>query len=407
MSLSLLAGCTPKPPPAAPPPPKVTVGRAVPREVQDFREYTGWTDAVEAVDIRARVRGFLTRVYLGKEVREGTEVKKGTPLFEIEKDQYEADLARAEADVARAQFQLRLAESEVERTERLRDRGGAASEEEYQQRVASRDTAKATLKQARASEQTAKDNLNYTHVVAPWDGQVGRRMASEGNLVGFSDPTLLTTIVRTDFVYVWFDAPERDFLEYNELAKREGLPRAEDASVPFHVGLTTDEDTYPHQGVLNFRDNRVDRGTGTITLRGVLANGGRTLRPGLFGALEYFLEATLDPNPERVIKPGMFARVKVPFGRPKQRLTVPESALSTDQAGQYLLLVTKKDGKYVVERRPVKAGTVRDGWVAVVDGLKPEEWLITKGLQMARPTAEVDPQWPAESPGTPPAAEGG
>jgi RND family efflux transporter MFP subunit len=366
----LPAGCATKPPPPVPPPPKVTVGQAVTRQVQDYREYTGWTDAVEAVEVRARVRGYLTKVYLGKDVKEGTEVKAGTPLFEIEKDQYEADLARSQADVARAEFQLKLAQFDFERTQELRQRNGAASEEEYQQRLASRDTAKAALNQAKAAEKTANDNLNYTHVTAPIAGQVGRRLVSEGNLVGYSDPTMLTTVVRTDRVYVWFDAPERDYLEYNELAKAEGIPPIEKGEVTIRVGLTTDRELYPHEGKLNFEDNRIDRGTGTITLRGLLE------------------------NPNRELKSGLFARVRLPFGRAKERLMVPESAVSVDQRGPYLMIVNAEN---TVEYRPVKTGTVEGSLVAVVEGLKPGEWFVTKGLQMARRGAKVDPQ----RPGTP------
>jgi multidrug efflux system membrane fusion protein len=352
------AGCGQKPPPPQPPPPKVTVAQPVRRDVTEYREYAGRLDAVESVDIRARVRGFLQKIYF----QEGTEVKKGTPLYEIEPDAYRAALESARADVRRLEATLRQATSEAERVTRLRSTA-AVSEEEYVARIVARDEAQANLQKARAAVETAQLDLSYTRITAPIDGRINRTLVTEGNLVGYNEPTLLTTLVRMDPVYVYFEAPEGDYLEYRRLMREEGLPTAEQSKTPVYVGLVTDKG-YPHQGVIDFRGNRVDPSTGTITLRGSL------------------------PNPRRVLVPGLYARVRVPFGKPRPRLLVPQVAVSSDQRGPFLLLV-KPDN--TVEHRRVTTGEAVGDLTVIESGLKPDEWVVIDGLQKARPGAEVEP----------------
>jgi multidrug efflux system membrane fusion protein len=316
------------------------------------------------VEIRARVQGFLQEIHF----KDGDEVEKGTLLYEIDPRTFEADVARAEAEVARQQTQLRLATAEAKRASRIR--ATAVSEEEYEQKMAAQAVAEATVQQAKAALESARLQLSFTKIEAPISGRLSRTLVTKGNLVGFNQPTLLTTMVRLDPIYVFFDVPERNFLDYQRLIREEGAPTAAEGKAPVHVGLTNEKD-YPHQGVIDFRDNRVDPATGTVLLRGEL------------------------PNPDRLLTPGLFARVRVPVGKPKPHLLVPAIALNTDQRGSYLLIV--KDDN-TVEYRPVQTGATVGNQVVIADGLKPEDWVIVNGLQRARPGARVQPEKQAAEP---------
>ncbi|MCC6418249.1 MAG: efflux RND transporter periplasmic adaptor subunit [Gemmataceae bacterium] len=364
--LTAAAGCQGAGPPLpAPPPPAVTVVQPVRRKVTDYKEFTGHLEAVEKVDIRARVRGFLKVIHF----KEGTEVKEGDLLYEIDPREFEATVAKAQADLEQQQAQLELARTEAARSRALLGLR-AASQEEYDQRVAARETAWAAIAQARAVLESAKLELSFTRIHSPIDGRAGRTLVTKGNLVGFSEPTLLTTVVKMDPIYVYFEASERDYLEYQQLIREKGAPTAEQGKVPVHVALTG-EKGFPHRGLIDFRANQVDLGTGTILLRGEL------------------------PNPHRLLTPGLYARVRVPIGFPRPRLLVPEVALSSDQRGPYMLVV-KPDN--TVERRDVQLGITTDGMVVVKKGVTADDWVIVNGLMAARPGATVRPQRaPAES----------
>ncbi len=341
------------------PPPTVTVALPVQKAIADYREFTGRIDAVETVEIRARVKGFITEILF----KDGQEVKAGDQLYVIDPREYQAAVAQAQADVKRQQSQVRLTAQEMQRGEELRS-SNAISIEEYQQRVSAHESAKAALEQARAALDSAKLQLSFTKIYAPIPGRVGRTLVTQGNLVGQSEPTLLTTVVRMDPVYVYFEAPERDYLDYQKLIREQGAPAAGQATVPLEVGLANEED-YPHKGVLEFRNNVIEQGTGTIQLRGQL------------------------PNPDRLLTPGLFARVRVPFGGPKPRLLVPDVALQADQRGTFVLVV-KPDN--TVEARHVKTGPTSDGEVVVLSGLQPTDRVVVNGLQRARPGSKVQPQ---------------
>jgi len=185
-----------------------------------------------------------------------------------------------------------------------------------------------------------------------------------GNLVGYSEPTLLTTVMRLDPIYVYFDAPERNFLEYQALVREQGAATAEQRKVPLEVGLETEKD-FPHHGVIDFRESRVDAGTGTVTLRGVLS------------------------NTDRLLVPGLFARIRVPVGAAHDELLVPEVAVASDQRGDYVLAV-KNDN--TVEYRPVTTGHSEGDLIVVSKGLSEEDWVIVNGLQKARPGGRVSPE---------------
>jgi RND family efflux transporter MFP subunit len=354
-----LAGCQPgKQTPPAPPPPDVTVAKPVSLEVQNSREYTGYLEAVETANVRARVRGFLTKVLF----KEGAEVTKDEPLYEIDRREFEAALARAQADLSKASAERDRAQADEDRG-RVLVRTMAISEEEFQQRVAARKSALASVSQAEAAMRIAKLDLEFTKITAPISGRISRTAVTEGNLVGFNEPTLLTTIVRLDPIYVTFDVPEANAIEY-ERQSRQKLPSPTDRTMPIDLGVAR-ETGYPHHGVIDFRENRVDTGSGTIRLRGVL------------------------DNKERALVPGMFARVRVPLGGPKKQPAIPEAALMADQAGRYVYVVATDN---TVRRQQVTIGGRSGNLVGIETGMSPDDWVIINGLQKARPGGTVNPK---------------
>jgi RND family efflux transporter MFP subunit len=344
---------------AAPPPPAVTVTHPVLREITSFQFYNGRIEAIETVDIRARVRGFLQAIHF----KEGTKVNKGDLLYEIDPRTFEADTLQAQAQVTRAKAQLAEATSEAERGKRLRA-ANAITEEEYQQRITTLDTARAALEEMQAALQKAQLELNFTKIYAPISGRISRTLVTVGNLVGSSEPTLLTTIVRMDPIYVYFDVPEINFLQYQQLIRTQGAPAATEAKVPVFVGLPS-EQGYPHEGVINFRDSQVDPGTGTIVVRGEL------------------------PNSDWLLIPGLFVRIRVPIGKPQERLLVPQVALQADQRGRYVLVVGPEN---TVEYRPVTPGQLEGDLIVIEKGLQPTDRVLVGGIQKARPGAKVTPQ---------------
>lgn len=350
--LGAFAGCDKAAPPAPPKAvPEVTVQRPVRQSVTDYRQYTGRIDAVESVEVRARVRGYLQKVHK----YEGTEVPAGRILYEIDPREYQADVTKADAEILRLEAQLKEATSEAKRGESLRS-SRAISVEEYLQRVSARDVAEAALRSAKAALDSVKLQLSFTKITAPIAGRIGRTVVTEGNLVGYSEPTLLTNIVRMDEVYVLFQVSERDLLRERQLRDPTGEAAVE-------VAIETEEG-FPHKGKINFRDNRVDPGTGTILIRGKL------------------------DNKDRKLAPGMFARVRVPMGLAQPSLLVPEEALGADQLGRYVFVVK---GDNTVERRDVTIGPAVDTMV-VIEGVAADERVIVKGVQKARHGAPVMPE---------------
>jgi multidrug efflux system membrane fusion protein len=209
----------------------------------------------------------------------------------------------------------------------------------------------------------AKLDLEFTKITAPISGRISRTAVTEGNLVGFNEPTLLTTIVRLDPIYVTFDVPEANAIEY-ERQSRQKLPSPTDRTMPIDLGVAR-ETGYPHHGVIDFRENRVDTGSGTIRLRGVL------------------------DNKERALVPGMFARVRVPLGGPKKQPAIPEAALMADQAGRYVYVVATDN---TVRRQQVTIGGRSGNLVGIETGMSPDDWVIINGLQKARPGGTVNPK---------------
>ncbi len=373
--LLILPGCGEKPKPQPPPPPKVTVAQPVHRTVTDNLDLTGNTQAIYTVQLVARVAGYLEQVLF----QDGQIVKKGQPLFVIQRNTYEDSLRQAEASIAQYRAQVVWAESQLSRYSNLIQHNAAARSDVDNWRY-QRDTAQANLRSAEAQRDLAKLNLDYTVVTAPFDGRMDRRQVDPGNLVGSGGNTVLAAINQIDPMYVYFNISDLDLARL--LKRTGGIPGPSDARKwPVHVGLPG-EDGYPRQGHLDFAAISLTATTGTLLMRGILSNSdGRIL-------------------------PGLYARVRVPVEQ-RAAFLLPEVAIGHDQQGAYVFVVNEKD---VVERRSVTTGTTVDSLRAIDEGLTGKEWVIVNGLLKAAPGRQVTPEReggarPAEqgsSPGLPP-----
>jgi RND family efflux transporter MFP subunit len=347
------------------PPPEVSVSQPVQRELSDYFDTTGRVAAVESVEIRARVAGYLMKVGF----EDGQLVKAGDVLFEIDARPYEAAVMQAEGELGRWRASLTKAEADTGRTQRLLSKG-ASSEKDFEAAVADRDRSKAEIQASEAKLTQAKLDLDFTKVTAPVDGRVSKTNLTVGNLVspGTAGSAPLTTLVSVSPVYVYFDVDERTILRAQAERRNAGSAAAQhirELAIPVEIGLAT-ETGHPHKGTLTFIDNRVDASTGTIKAR-----------------------ASFD-NTDGALTPGLFVRVHVPLGDARPLLLVTERAVGTDQGNKYLLVVTDKN---VVEYRAVKLGSVVEGGLRIVsDGIKAGEWVITNGIQRARPGMTVKPQ---------------
>ncbi len=362
----LLTGCTRDAPSTAPAPPAVTVMLPLAREIVDWDEYTGRLEAVETVELRARVSGYLDKVHF----KEGSEVKKGDLLFTIDPRPYQAIHDMAEAEQQRAASQTALAKNDFERARGL-IAGNVISEEDFDTKAKTYAAAEAAAKSAEATRRAARLNLEFTEVRAPIAGRVGRALVTEGNLVsggGAGAATLLTTLVTLDPVYCYVDVDERSILKYSRLAQSGSYTSARTGRLPVEMALA-DEEGYPHKGLTDFVDNRVDPSTGTMRARGVFA------------------------NTDNRLSPGFFARLRVPGSAKYSALLVPDRAIGSDQAQKFVFVV---NAQKAVEYRPVKIGALNGGLRVIVDGLAPGEPVIVEGLMRVRPGVVVDPQ-PTES----------
>jgi RND family efflux transporter MFP subunit len=353
-------------------PPVVIYSAPLEQQVTDYRSFTGRTDAVKSVDIRARVTGFLQKIGFeeGKEVKSvppGDEAD-ATPLFEIDPREYQADLDAAVASVASAEAQLEKATTDFERVKQLREKG-AASAEEFDRTATAKKEAAAALQSARAKQDRAQLNVDFTKIYAPIAGQISRAQITEGNLVT-ADSTLLTTIVSVDPMYAYFDVDERTLLDLQKMV-REGKLKAkgDDEEIPVELGVQNEEG-YPHKGTINFAENRFDPNTGTIRIRGVFEN-------------------PLPKVGKRVLAPGMFVRIRVPIGDPHPALLISERAIGRDQGQTFVFVLDDKDE--VVYRR-VKLGPQQEDLRVIEEGLKPGERVIINGLQRVRPGVKVSPK---------------
>jgi RND family efflux transporter MFP subunit len=314
-------------------------------------------------------------------------VKKGDLLYEIDPRPYQAALDKAEGEVSRLKAVLEKAKADLARSDRLRP-SGAISEDEYEQRVSQLAIAKASIQTAEAAVRDAQLNLEFTKILSPIDGRVSRTKITEGNLVqtGTDEKTVLTTVVTVDPIYVNFNIDEAALLKYRKLTWQSGESaqpdRIKEQKIPVEIALLK-EQGYPHAGVLDFLDNEVDSKTGTIRARGVF------------------------DNKEQFLTPGLFVRVRIPYGKSHEAVLVSERAIGTDQRQKYLLTVNKEN---VVEYNPVKLGSLHDGMRVIESGIEPESLIITNGLMRAEPGKTVQPHFASSTKGVaasePPAKAG-
>lgn len=346
---------------AAPPgPPPVTVAEPAKRSVTEWIDYTGQFAAVDNVEVRARVAGYLTEIHF----TDGQMVAKGDLLFVIDPRPYEIAVAATRARLDQAAGSKEYASRQLSRGVELH-RKDFVAESTLDQRTEASRGAGATVEAARAALREAELNLHFTRVTAPISGRISARQVSVGNLVSggpsIAAPTLLTTIVSQAPIHFLFDMTEADYLAQ---AKRgQGKPEAALHGATARIRLM-DETGWPREGRIDFVDNQIDRGTGTIRVRAVL------------------------PNEDRAIAPGSFGRVRLAASEPYEALLVPDTAIVTDQARK--LVMTVKDG--TVTPKVVRLGPVQDGLRVVKEGLAADDQVIVNGLMRARPGTKVTPQ---------------
>jgi len=339
------------------------VSKPVQQQVTDYVDFTGRTDAVEAVNVIARVTGYLVKMPF----REGSEVKKGQILFEIDPRPYEDQLRLGEAQLANNQAQQKLADANFRRGGELLQ-NKSISQQEYEQFRATKDQAAAQVQSAQANIAIDKLNLEFCHVTSPIDGRVSRYFLTVGNLVN-QDQTLLTTVVSQDPMYAYFDADEPTLLRVRRALGEGKIKPAVANKNPVLMGLQ-DEEGFPHAGTIDFINNQVNPTTGSITVRGVFPN--PILRQGV-----------------RLLSPGMFLRIRLPIGPPHPALLVIDRAIGSDQGLKYVYVV---DAENKIQYRRVTTGALQDNGLRVVEsGLKPEDWVVVGAIQQVRPAMAVRP----------------
>lgn len=356
-SLSGCGGTSARPVVTQPTP--VTVSHPIKRTVEDYADLTGRTSAVESVEVRARVGGYLEKINF----KEGSLVKKGDLLCEIDPRPYQAQVDFARSQLAANEAVLKKASADNVRNKTLASKSpGAVTQQELDQYQAAEDQAIASVGTARATLDTNELNLGFTKIVSPIDGRTSRYNVTVGNLIQ-EDTTLLTTIVSVDPIYAYVDVDEHTVLHVRKLIREGKAQSARDVDLHVHLGLA-DKQGFPREGVVNFVDNQVNPKTGTLRLRAVF------------------------PNSDEFLTPGLFARVRIPIGSPHEAMLVTDRAIDTDQ-GQKIVYIVDKDNK--VDSRPVTVGSVHDGLRVIEAGIEATDRVIVNGLQRVRPGVTVDP----------------
>jgi RND family efflux transporter MFP subunit len=361
LSLATTLGCDhaqTQAPAGPPPPPEVYVTQAVSGSVTDYEEFSGRLEAVYTVDLRARVTGYLEKVNF----KDGDLVKKGDVLCEVDPRPYKAQLDQDQATLVNSKALVTKTEALYKRSLSL-SRTGASAQEDIDNQRGDFEVAKAGVGQAEAKVRMSQLNLDFCKVLAPITGRVSRRNVDPGNLV-VADNTVLTTIVSLDPMYAYFDVDERTLLRLRRLQEAKQIESGAEGATPVEMGLA-DEKGFPRQGTINFVDNRVDRTTGSLWLRGEF------------------------PNADQFLSPGLFVRVRIPIGKPHQAVLMTERALGTDQ-GQKYLFVLPTTGEAVAERRRVRVGATHEGGRAeILEGLREGELVVVGGLQRVRAGSTV------------------
>jgi RND family efflux transporter MFP subunit len=362
----LAAGCTPPPPQMPPPrPPDVEVAEAVVDTITDYEVFYGKTQAEKEVDVRARVSGYLDKILF----KDGAEVRKNDVLFEIDPRPLQAELDRTEANVAQAETHLQRMEYDYRRAQSLANTK-SMSREEYDKAFGDLGEARSAVKAATAARNTAKLNLEYSRVVAPISGRISRRMVDAGNLVK-ADDTSLTRIVSLDPIYAYFDIDERTYNRVKRFLEQQEVSPGERKQITVSMGLSDettspdptegrgsfDDDKFPFKGEIDFVDNRIDPDSGSLWVRGTFT------------------------NPQRLLTPGLFVRVRLPLGPPHRAVLIPEQALATDQGQKFVWVVDAEDhARY----KQVKFGPQYRRQRTIEQGIEPGDRVIVSGLQRVR-----------------------
>lgn len=361
LTLILLTGCDTAPQPApSMPEPSVKMAQALTQTITEWDEYTGHLEAVNAVEIRARVGGYLEKIHFVA----GTRVKQGDLLFEIDPKPYQAQLNFAQAELERAQSKQALAKNDLARAESLL-RAKAIANEEYDARHKGLREATAAVASAEANVYAAKLNLDYTRIRAPISGRIGREMVTVGNLINAgAESTPLTSIVSIDPIYATIDVDERALLHYRRRAQQNGSQHSDLKGTPLQLNLT-DEQDFPHHGHVDYVAPKANAGTGTITLRGVFA------------------------NHDELLSPGFFARLRIQGSEAHAALLLPERALGSDLAQHFVWVVTPDNQ---LEYRTVTLGSHVGSLRVIKDGLKADDWVVIEGLQKLKAGMHVKPE---------------
>lgn len=356
--LASLAACDQKRSAPAPQAPEVDVAHPVVRTSVEWDEYTGRLAAVETVEVRSRVDGYIEKIHF----KAGQIVKKGDLLFMIDPRPFQADLGRADADVQRAQAELQHAEYDLHRVEGFR-KDEVAAEKEYHDVLYAEQKARSELEHAKSAQRFAALSLEWSGVVAPISGRISRELVTVGNLVhdGSAAATLLTTIVSLDPIYCYFDIDEQAYLKYARMSRSGERPSSRIHPNPVHVALFGDNE-FSHDGRMDFVDNTLDPLTGTLAARALL------------------------PNPDGLLVPGLFTRVRLIGSGVRPMVFVPDAAIVTDQMTRLVFTV---DEKSVVHPRTVAAGRLQNGLRRITAGLDGSETIIVQGVQRVRPKAIV------------------
>ena len=349
--------------PSQPAPPELTVSQPIARDVTEWDDYLGRFDAVEEVKVQARVSGYMTKVNF----TDGQEVKEGDLLFTIDRRPFERALEQAKAQLDQAKVAVSNAALDVARGRPLLERE-TISKKTFDDRENLVREGEAAVKVAEARVKTAELDLSFTRIMAPITGRIGRALVTPGNVVSgggrYSGSTILTTIVTQDPIYIYFDVSENNAIKYQRLAAVGG--KGTSGLVGAAVGVSlTDEEGFPHNGKLDFLDNRLDVGTGTLRARAVV------------------------PNSSGLLSPGMFARVRLQGSPQYEALLLPDEAIGTDQTKRYVWVVGPDD---IPVRRIVKLGPIIGGLRVGHEGVEPNDWVVTKGQQRIRPNMKIVPK---------------
>ncbi len=381
---AILAGCARKTPDPAPTkPPAVTVIHPISRMISDYEDFTGRTEPVRMVELKARVTGYLQGVYF----KDGQDIAEGKPLFDIDRRLYKADFDRATAALEKANKHHITMTSNYEREKGLQDRG-SGSKEAFDQAVGALAEARADIDVATAALELAAANLQFTRVAAPFDGRLSKRLVDPGNLVK-ADDTSLTSIVALDPLYATFDVDERTVMKFRALIRKGEIKSSREEPRAVLIGTADSDTEFPHSGLITFTDNQIDAGTGTLRVRAEIRN------------------PKLDRPPWYMLSPGQFLRVRLPVGNPRAGLLVPEKSLGVDQGQKYIYIVKEKEKdpetgkvtKWEAQRRNVRLGPQYGTFFAAEvisskpeDQLKETDLVIVDGLPRVRDGGPVGPK---------------